>query len=859
MKTIFTCLFIFFSFGPVSSQSGWYWQNPVPQGNPLHDVYFVDDTNGWAVGDLGSILYTRDQGTTWLKQKSNTDNILYAVYFLLPDNGWAVGQAGTILHWDGETWASQNSDFEGHLFDVHFVNSQKGWVVGQDETVLYTSNGGNTWDRLTTEGPEHYFSVSFINENEGYLAGAAGDNGLIKYTSNGGTTWDIEIIPANRMNSIFFADGNSGWAVGDNGAIFHKAHADSTWKIQDCGSTNDLTSVSAINPHQVWVAGMEGIIYHSNNDGETWFPEDSKVTDNLSSIYILNGESGWAVGDAGTAIYTYNGGGTWLTMSETGPTGFLRGISFMYPELGMVVGDDGLIYSTLDQGQTWKKDTSGVSAKLWAVDIAKHYISSDRAMAVGYGGTILRKWWEPDMLYEDWELRDYDHNEDLYSIDIRGRNAWAAGQFGSIAFTSNSGNSWEIQHQDLGYHLNDIQFPTPNYGWAVGMSSKILHSMNKGVDWEEQTSPVNTNFQSVCFCDHLSGWAVGVAGEIIHTDDGGRNWSQQNSGTQEMLTSVHFTDCNNGWIVGDNGTILHTSDGGDSWGKQSSGTSNLLWSVYFADPTHGWTAGDKGTILATQDGGGSTFYLLSQRYELGKAIEDYQITKDTLTIFETGGKKSLQADEKVLAVEVMIDTVLHSSLDDLEFTLSHDGVTDTIIFQSGGSNDDFIDLVLSDASTMPIDSGTAPYSGIFMPFRPLSAFAGLEPTGDWILSIYDGVEVNTGTLNAWSLKLYYEEASVSSVIEPRSEQVAEGSILYQNYPNPFHGQTYISYYLQENCKVEISVFDFLGKKVATLLRAKQAAGKHEITWEASNYMSGIYFVQLKAGPHYLYKKMILMK
>ncbi len=63
MRTILTCLIFFLSFSSVLPQSGWYWQNPVPQGNPLHDVFFINDTNGWAVGDLGSILYTRDQGT----------------------------------------------------------------------------------------------------------------------------------------------------------------------------------------------------------------------------------------------------------------------------------------------------------------------------------------------------------------------------------------------------------------------------------------------------------------------------------------------------------------------------------------------------------------------------------------------------------------------------------------------------------------------------------------------------------------------------------------------------------------------------------------------------------------------------
>ena len=859
MKNISTLVILTFCLGSVMSQSGWYWQNPVPQGNPLHDVFFLDDSNGWAVGDLGSILYTRDQGSTWIKQKSNTTNVLFAVYFLQPDNGWAVGVDGIILHWDGETWTHQNSGFEGHLFDVHFVNSQKGWAVGQDETVLYTSNGGDTWERLTTTGPEHYFSVTFINENEGYLAGAAGSNGVIKYTSNGGDTWDIEIIPANRMNSIFFADENAGWAVGDNGAIFHKPHADSSWVLQNCGSTNNLTSVSAINPHQVWIAGHGGIIYHSNNDGDTWFPEDSKVSDNLSSIFILNGESGWAVGDAGTALYTFNGGGTWLSLHKTGPTGYLYGISFSTEDLGLVVGENGLIYNTIDGGTNWVEDTSNTDYDLYAVDLSWHNISFDRAMAVGYAGTLLKRYLEADDWIGPWAEMDYAHHDDLYSVHIRGQNAWAAGHYGSIAFTSNSGFDWTRQHMDMGYHLYDIHFPTTNYGWAVGMSSKILHTQNQGADWVEQTSPVTTNFKSVCFCDHRTGWAVGLGGNIIHTDNGGLTWTEQPSGTHELLNSVYFTDCNNGWIVGDYGTVLHTSDGGEHWGHQSSGTSNLLWSVYFTGPSRGWISGEKGTILATRDGGGATYFLIDSRYHLGLPIIDNESTIDTLTIIETEEKKSIQTANKLVAVEVLIDTVLHSSVGDLEFTLSHNGVTDTIIYRNGGSNDDFIDLILSDASSMPLDSGAAPYSGSFMPYKPLSAFAGLEPTGDWILNIYDGVDNNNGSLNAWSLKLYYEKGIVSRLPEPVSLQTPPGLELYQNYPNPFHDQTNISYYLHQSCKVEINVFDFMGRKVENLHKTLQPAGKHQLSWDASAYKSGIYILQVKAGKNVLHMKMIHMR
>jgi len=39
------------------AQSGWYWQNPLPQGNPL-----VDANTGTAVGNFGTILRTNNGG-----------------------------------------------------------------------------------------------------------------------------------------------------------------------------------------------------------------------------------------------------------------------------------------------------------------------------------------------------------------------------------------------------------------------------------------------------------------------------------------------------------------------------------------------------------------------------------------------------------------------------------------------------------------------------------------------------------------------------------------------------------------------------------------------------------------------------
>lgn len=45
-----------------SDPSGWFWRNPIPTGNTLFGVSFVDANTGTAVGDSGTILRTTDGG-----------------------------------------------------------------------------------------------------------------------------------------------------------------------------------------------------------------------------------------------------------------------------------------------------------------------------------------------------------------------------------------------------------------------------------------------------------------------------------------------------------------------------------------------------------------------------------------------------------------------------------------------------------------------------------------------------------------------------------------------------------------------------------------------------------------------------
>ncbi|MFN3346167.1 MAG: T9SS type A sorting domain-containing protein, partial [Chloroherpetonaceae bacterium] len=98
----------------------------------------------------------------------------------------------------------------------------------------------------------------------------------------------------------------------------------------------------------------------------------------------------------------------------------------------------------------------------------------------------------------------------------------------------------------------------------------------------------------------------------------------------------------------------------------------------------------------------------------------------------------------------------------------------------------------------------------------------------------------------------------SNVIEVNAG-VPTQFVLEQNYPNPFNPTTTITYSLPITSVVRLEIFDVLGKKVATLVSAKQEAGTYTHTLNASTLSSGVYFYRLQAGAFSQTKKMMLVK
>ena len=106
--------------------------------------------------------------------------------------------------------------------------------------------------------------------------------------------------------------------------------------------------------------------------------------------------------------------------------------------------------------------------------------------------------------------------------------------------------------------------------------------------------------------------------------------------------------------------------------------------------------------------------------------------------------------------------------------------------------------------------------------------------------------------------IFYYSKLVTGV--EKSKDIEKTFTLSQNYPNPFNPTTTISFNLPSRSLVSLTIFDILGRKVATIINGEiLSAGNYSKQWNASDISSGVYFYQLKAGAFTETKKLILLR
>ncbi len=121
---------------------------------------------------------------------------------------------------------------------------------------------------------------------------------------------------------------------------------------------------------------------------------------------------------------------------------------------------------------------------------------------------------------------------------------------------------------------------------------------------------------------------------------------------------------------------------------------------------------------------------------------------------------------------------------------------------------------------------------------------------------------NLGTGDGIELvKIMHEPTAVEN---HTTDAVPAAFEMYQNYPNPFNPSTQIRFDLHRDARVQLSIYNVRGEKIATLMQQNMSAGTHQADWNGRKAApSGVYFAKLSVtvddGRFEQVKRMMLLK
>lgn len=369
----------------------WELVNPKPINATLYDIQFIDASNGWVIGEFGTIQHSSDGGNTWEVQCRGEDLWedlkLNALYFTDLENGWVVGthnmngDKGIILHTSdgGINWESQSSDnYPGSFNDVKFLNELNGWVAGDVGHILQTNDGGLNWISHYMGSSFVFESVSFTDKDHGWAAGncTQDEQGIIFQTNDAGLNWEYQTLDTNYWaRDIHFTDSLNGWlsvfgfSKGHDCMVMQTTDGGKSWIDKNVFDNYyypvyDIKDIYFLDSSNGWVTfkSITGwFILHTSDGGENWHDQHTGMAFyDLPSVCFVDSLMGWAVGE-NTIVHTSDGGDNWLPQNTVTNLP-LHSVCFVDDSIGWASGTKMIkgIYAwantilyTYDGGKTW--------------------------------------------------------------------------------------------------------------------------------------------------------------------------------------------------------------------------------------------------------------------------------------------------------------------------------------------------------------------------------------------------------------------------------------------------------------------------------------------------------------------------
>lgn len=516
-KLIFLLILQFLSNILLAQNSKFIQLNPVPTKEDLFGINFIDNDNGFAVGNSGTIIKTVNGGKSWDIVYTNT-SIYYKCVLMVDANMVLVaGEGGTIIKTEngGGSWSQVNTDTRSTINKIFFYNTNLGFAIGTNGCILKTTDKGNSWQKIDLGLTDVITDIYFTDENTGYTT----SNNKILKTIDGGQTWSP--LNHNQSNTISFyaidfTDSNNGYISGTNGILIKTTDAGNSWTNCTTGTSYPLTNLTFTSA-QIGYAGTNyGYLYRTTNAGNSW---SALTTSSSNYTYCINDTTLYLVGSSGSILKTINAGLTW-TSTPNRNVSDLNSAYFIDADTAYTCGYNGLVLKTTNKGKTWV------------------------------------------------ELPKYRSTAYLNDIAFINKNeGYIVGDNSIVGYTPDGGKTWESCSLPFGTdYYYDIYSYDQNTIFICGLGGKILKRTSDIRTFRSVTSGTTNTLRSICFKDAYSGFAVGANGTLLKTTNAGATWTVVNTGETETFSKIFFPTQSIGYIVAYE-FILKTIDGGKTWTK----------------------------------------------------------------------------------------------------------------------------------------------------------------------------------------------------------------------------------------------------------------------------------------------------
>jgi len=184
---------------------------------PLFDVWFENADHGIAVGAYGLMLETTDGGVTWDERRISEDEPhLYTITSGPDGTVFAVGEMGSVFRSDdqGATWTALPSPYEGTIFGALSLKDGGLLIYGLRGHLFRSDDGGKSWQTLASDTEASLLGAAQRADGSVVVVGLSG---TVMTSADGRTFTHTTLADREALGTAIETPAGKLMLIGENG------------------------------------------------------------------------------------------------------------------------------------------------------------------------------------------------------------------------------------------------------------------------------------------------------------------------------------------------------------------------------------------------------------------------------------------------------------------------------------------------------------------------------------------------------------------------------------------------------------------------------------------------------------------